>query len=248
MDMWSKREFDLSRVELEERHKIQSELLCDDKIHVVCDEGYSWQQTQEDIELRFIGTSLTPIEAKSASVNIRSKHLTVGLEGRKLFDDDLFEAVRPEESTWAAVDGTLTVSLQKVPLHPPERNIWPRCRSSEPQKSQGISEVCETAHDKTVFLGSLQLGQDTCNDGTECAVSSYCADEGSSESDDGVVRRLKLLGGTSTRAEVERQKRERLVKESQRWHKGTKQEKWVNSHGEDPRHMPAAEVWRQGYQ
>jgi len=118
----------------EERRQEREKRCKDEKVHDVKNMSYSWRQTQEDIEVSFLGDPLAPEEVRSAQVVIRSRHLLVVIRGVTLFDDDLWEAVRTEESTWTVSDGTLVVLMQKVPLEPAERNNWPRCGKSEPHK------------------------------------------------------------------------------------------------------------------
>lgn len=117
-----------------ERRDLEEASLHDSRTYRIDTTGYTWKQTQEELEMSFDGHQLSAAEAKTANVVIKSKHLTIKLKNKTVFDDDLWEAVRPEESTWSVSDGLLTLNLQKVPLDPPTRNNWPRCGKSEPHK------------------------------------------------------------------------------------------------------------------
>mmetsp|Transcript_9897 Transcript_9897/g.11064 ORF Transcript_9897/g.11064 Transcript_9897/m.11064 type:complete len:95 (+) Transcript_9897:2-286(+) len=85
---------------LAERKLVEEQLRNDYKTYDVDDKGYSWRQTQEDLEITFSGHPLTPAEAKAARINIQRTHLKVELKGQVVYDDELWEPVRCDESTW----------------------------------------------------------------------------------------------------------------------------------------------------
>eukprot|EP00747_Dinoflagellata_sp_TGD_P182504 gnl/TRDRNA2_/TRDRNA2_36778_c0_seq1.p1 gnl/TRDRNA2_/TRDRNA2_36778_c0~~gnl/TRDRNA2_/TRDRNA2_36778_c0_seq1.p1 ORF type:complete len:274 (+),score=81.19 gnl/TRDRNA2_/TRDRNA2_36778_c0_seq1:58-879(+) len=134
MDSFMQREYKIMTAPLVERDKVEDQLLFDHKTYDVDDKGYSWKQTPEELEVMFTSIRLTKEEARTAKVVIGGSHLKVVLKGETVFDDDLWETVRTEESCWTVSDGVLSVNLVKLPLMPPERNNWPRCGKSEPHK------------------------------------------------------------------------------------------------------------------
>lgn len=89
----------------------------------------------------------------------------VVLRDEIVFDDDLWEAIRPDESTWTVIDGGLVVQLSKVPLEPPERNNWPRCGVSEPHKHDkehraklALRETRQQAHAEAARQAAVERG------------------------------------------------------------------------------------------
>merc|ERR1719253_462387 len=97
-DPWSRREFELMCGSVEEHHTAMNQLP-DRKVYDSKGVEYSWTQTPEDIEISFHRHALTTSEARSlARVDIRMKHLRVAMKEEIVFDDELWEAVRPDES------------------------------------------------------------------------------------------------------------------------------------------------------
>eukprot|EP00445_Apocalathium_hangoei_P037901 CAMPEP_0203953618 /NCGR_PEP_ID=MMETSP0359-20131031/86934_1 /ASSEMBLY_ACC=CAM_ASM_000338 /TAXON_ID=268821 /ORGANISM="Scrippsiella Hangoei, Strain SHTV-5" /LENGTH=303 /DNA_ID=CAMNT_0050886991 /DNA_START=6 /DNA_END=913 /DNA_ORIENTATION=+ len=134
-DLWSQRECSLMHSQRCERELASEKLLNDGGTNIVDGRGYSWKQTLEDIEILFYGHPLEAGRGAEARVVLRPNHLKVTIRGLSVFDDALWEAVRPDECTWTVEqDGILRVELQKVLLEPPERNRWPRCGRSEPHR------------------------------------------------------------------------------------------------------------------
>lgn len=122
------------RTPVYEKEVADKKLLHDDKTYGPDGREYLWKQTQEELEISFTERKLSREEARSARVVIKSGHLFVSVQGETVFDDDLWESIRTDESTWTVVDGVLVVQLSKIALDPPERNNWPRCGKSEPHK------------------------------------------------------------------------------------------------------------------
>jgi len=253
-----------------ERKLMEEQLRNDYKTYTVDDKGYSWRQTQEDLEITFSGHPLTPAEAKAARIIIQRTRLKVELKGQAVFDDELWEPVRSDESTWTVGDGLLVVQLAKVPLDPPERNNWPRCGRSEPHKyereylarrerkearhrecdEQLLQEVlAEAAQDRPPTQANAPEHEP--NVRSRCSVAGGAlgppAESALAEAAEARPLRRRSNATTGTAAERERIKRETALGEERRWKQGTNEESWLRARGKGPNGLgplSTAEVWR----
>lgn len=267
-DLWTQREFALMRAPVEEKHILDDQLLFDEKSHDVEGRNYIWTQTPEEIEIAFPNNLLTMLEARSQlTVDIKSKHLKVALKGQTFFDDDLWEPVRPHESTWVVSDGMLVVQLSKVPLQPPERNNWPRCGRSEPHKYDAerkakcvnrearLSANTEEAMQEVVVRSEssqlLAVKDDMPEMKDSSALEATEVEEDSSEEE---VAKISVGGShksgatTGTWAELRRLRQQESLLEMEQWKKGTPAEAWGRKENR-PKNLgpvPLAEARRRG--
>lgn len=90
---------------------------------------YKWTQTLEEIDLRVP----LPIAVKSKDViiDIKKRHLKVGLKGHDLIIDGILEAdIKVEESAWVLEDKrTLVFTLEKIN----KMSWWPKLVSTDPE-------------------------------------------------------------------------------------------------------------------
>lgn len=254
-DQWLDRELCYMRNPLEERKIAEERLLYDPNTHEVEGKGYSWKQTPEEIEILLGARLLDPVEAKSTKVVIKPSHLSVTHKGESLFEDDLWEQVRPDESTWTVEGQCLVIQLQKVPLEPPERNNWPRCGRSEPHKYEkehlaklARREERRRLREEAAALAEAEMEEHSDSekqDGYPAAPELQRPGQDLALDPAMPRRRAAATATTGTQAERERLRRERENREDSQWKQGTKEESWAKmpaSRSLGP--LPAAEAKR----
>ncbi|CAB4019505.1 Nuclear migration nudC [Paramuricea clavata] len=81
-----------------------------------CDlENYSWIQTLSELEIRVPLGVEVKVKSKDVIVDIKKKHIKVGLKGQPIIDGELCKEVKMEECIWVLQDQkTVVVTLEKV--------------------------------------------------------------------------------------------------------------------------------------
>lgn len=236
-DMWSQREFALMHHVAAERRASVEKNLGDGQLYEIEGRGYAWKQTPDELEVHFFGRPLP--RGGPVDVQIRPTTLKVAISGQTVFDDELWSAVRPDDSTWTVEqDGILRVDLQKVPLDPPDLNNWPCCGRTESDqyaRSQkavveqrgGTQEKQKLASDQQTSVASV-VARESCDTVAELkqdATKADSSDDSSNESDTGEKRKTSTTG---TWAEQLRLTKAFQAKEIEEWSKGTKAAAWIS--------------------
>mmetsp|Transcript_83006 Transcript_83006/g.182409 ORF Transcript_83006/g.182409 Transcript_83006/m.182409 type:complete len:273 (+) Transcript_83006:150-968(+) len=241
-DLWSQREFALMHSTVcaaaEERYLAAGNF---GTYHAVEVDGrtYSWSQTDEEVELVFRRTSA---EAQSkASVTFKPRRLRVASGNVVHFDDELWAAVSPDDSTWSLEeDGTLLrVELQKSvststsssSSHPP----WPKCgvREKTRKEEENRSNVLDAEAQARWNIGAAPADAITATTAAVAGNPGYSAskladwssDEDSDE-DKQATRKKNITTGTAYLRQQLNRDRER--QEEQLWHQGTKAASWAS--------------------
>ena len=83
-------------------------------------EGYTWSQTEEDVEVRVAGAPEGRGAAKRVKVGYgRGEALSVSVDGAPLASvAPLFARVTPDECTWTVESGAIVVTMQKAEPRP----------------------------------------------------------------------------------------------------------------------------------
>lgn len=78
--------------------------------------NYKWTQTLQDIELRVPFNVTFPLKTRDIVVDIKQKHIKVGLKGHEpIIDGELYNKVKVEEAMWVLDDKkSITVTLEKI--------------------------------------------------------------------------------------------------------------------------------------
>jgi len=229
-DLWSEREFCGMQAPLAERDLVEQQLVHDAKSHSVEGRGYTWRQTPEELEIQFVGHKLEPGSSANVSVSIRPNHLTVRVCDALAFDDDLWAAVSPDDSTWTLEqDGILRIELLKVEQEPPELNNWPRCGRSEPHKYEAEHQAKLARKEERRKAQAEKLLQEakaeaeaaearaTAKDEAIAAPEESESDSEEDETDAGEGSVCRGVPTTGTQAERLRLERERVAKEAKSW-------------------------------
>lgn len=96
-----------------------------------CDlENYKWTQTLEEIDLRVPIVSNLKLKSKDIIVEIKRKHLKVGIKGQlPIIDGELEHEVKLEESTWVFENSKIVmISIEKVN----KMNWWSKLVMTDP--------------------------------------------------------------------------------------------------------------------
>ncbi|VVC38629.1 Hypothetical protein CINCED_3A021655 [Cinara cedri] len=78
--------------------------------------NYRWTQTLSDIELKIPSKAAFKLRPRDVIVNLKKKHICVGIKGQPpILDDDLPHEIKLEETTWLLEDGkTFLINIEKV--------------------------------------------------------------------------------------------------------------------------------------
>ena len=91
-------------------------------------ENYSWTQQLSELEIEIV----FPKETKSRDllIDIQKKSLKVGLKSAEpILDGQLFNEIKPDESSWTIDKGTVAITLFKINT----MEWWPKVLTSEPE-------------------------------------------------------------------------------------------------------------------
>lgn len=78
--------------------------------------NYRWTQTLSDIELKIPSKAAFKLRPRDVIVNLKKKHIYVGIKGQPpILDDELQHEIKLEETTWLLEDGkTFLINIEKV--------------------------------------------------------------------------------------------------------------------------------------
>ncbi|XP_060851505.1 LOW QUALITY PROTEIN: nuclear migration protein nudC [Rhopalosiphum padi] len=78
--------------------------------------NYRWTQTLSDIELKIPSKAAFKLRPRDVIVNLKKKHIFVGIKGQPpILDDELQHEIKLEETTWLLEDGkTFLINIEKV--------------------------------------------------------------------------------------------------------------------------------------
>jgi hypothetical protein len=78
--------------------------------------NYRWTQTLSDIELKIPSKAAFKLRPRDVIVNLKKKHICVGIKGQPpIIDDELLHEIKLEETTWLLEDGkTFLINIEKV--------------------------------------------------------------------------------------------------------------------------------------
>lgn len=78
--------------------------------------NYRWTQTLSDIELKIPSQAAFKLRPRDVIVNLKKKHICVGIKGQPpILDDELQHEIKLEETTWLLEDGkTFIINIEKV--------------------------------------------------------------------------------------------------------------------------------------
>uniref|UniRef100_A0A915L5Z8 Nuclear migration protein nudC n=1 Tax=Romanomermis culicivorax TaxID=13658 RepID=A0A915L5Z8_ROMCU len=78
--------------------------------------NYRWTQTLGDIELKISFEVTFPLKTRDLVVEIKQKHLKVGLKGQSpIIDDELYNKIKIEEAMWVLDDKkSVTINMEKI--------------------------------------------------------------------------------------------------------------------------------------
>uniref|UniRef100_A0A8D9A0H5 Nuclear migration protein nudC n=1 Tax=Cacopsylla melanoneura TaxID=428564 RepID=A0A8D9A0H5_9HEMI len=82
-----------------------------------CDlDKYKWTQTLEEIDLRIPIVSNLKLKSKDIVVELKKKHLKVGIKGQEpIIDGELYNEIKLEESTWVFENAkTVMINMEKI--------------------------------------------------------------------------------------------------------------------------------------
>lgn len=86
--------------------------------------GYSWTQTEEELEISIDLPSAEEVKSKQIQVKFKPKSLVVTCRTEQLLELELFEKVDVDGCTWTLDRPILVVTMEKV-----EQALWPRIRN-----------------------------------------------------------------------------------------------------------------------
>ncbi|XP_050531305.1 nuclear migration protein nudC [Daktulosphaira vitifoliae] len=95
--------------------------------------NYKWTQTLSDIELRIPSKAAFKLRSRDVIVNLKKKHICVGIKGQPpIVDDELQHEIKLEETTWLLEDGkTFLINIEKVN----KMEWWSKLILSDPEIS-----------------------------------------------------------------------------------------------------------------
>lgn len=78
--------------------------------------NYKWTQTLQEIELRVPFNVTFPLKTRDIVVDIKQKHIKIGLKGHEpVIDGELYNKIKVEEAVWVLDDKkSITVTLEKI--------------------------------------------------------------------------------------------------------------------------------------
>ncbi|XP_025420690.1 nuclear migration protein nudC [Sipha flava] len=78
--------------------------------------NYRWTQTLSDVELKIPSKAAFKLRPRDVIVNLKKKHIYVGIKGQPpILDDELQHEIKLEETTWLLEDGkTFLINIEKV--------------------------------------------------------------------------------------------------------------------------------------
>ncbi|KAL1457198.1 hypothetical protein WDU94_001855 [Cyamophila willieti] len=82
-----------------------------------CDlDKYKWTQTLEEIDLRIPIVTNLKLKSKDIVVELKKKHLKVGIKGQEpIIDGELYNEIKLEESTWVFENAkTVMINMEKI--------------------------------------------------------------------------------------------------------------------------------------
>ncbi|XP_078001540.1 nuclear migration protein nudC-like [Glandiceps talaboti] len=93
--------------------------------------NYKWTQTLSELELRVPFQVSFPVKPRDVIVDIRKKHLKIGLKGRPpIVDGDTFNDIKVEECCWIIEDRkVLVLTIEKVN----KMEWWSRLVTTDPE-------------------------------------------------------------------------------------------------------------------
>lgn len=95
--------------------------------------NYRWTQTLGDIELKIPSKAAFKLRSRDVIVNLKKKHICVGIKGQPpILDDELLHEIKLEETTWLLEDGkTFLINIEKVN----KMEWWSKLVVSDPEIS-----------------------------------------------------------------------------------------------------------------
>lgn len=97
-----------------------------------CDlDKYKWTQTLEEIDLRIPINSPLKLKSKDIVVELKKKHLNVGIKGQTpIIDGELEKEIKLEESTWVFENAkTIMINMEKIN----RMEWWSRLVTTDPE-------------------------------------------------------------------------------------------------------------------
>ncbi|CAD5216626.1 unnamed protein product [Bursaphelenchus xylophilus] len=93
--------------------------------------NYQWTQTLDEVEIVIPLRAGVPLKSKDVAVEIKKRHLKVGVKGKELIiDGDLYDEIKAEEAQWILQDSKdVVVTLEKIK----GMTWWSRLITTDPE-------------------------------------------------------------------------------------------------------------------
>mmetsp|Transcript_36940 Transcript_36940/g.72098 ORF Transcript_36940/g.72098 Transcript_36940/m.72098 type:complete len:338 (+) Transcript_36940:70-1083(+) len=84
----------------------------EDESTVKQEEGFTWSQSEEDVEINLdVGDG---VKSSAIKAQFKTQAMTLTVSGEKKIDLELYDKVRPDDCSWTVSKGKLTITLEKV--------------------------------------------------------------------------------------------------------------------------------------